>query len=107
MKYKFLVYCPDNKKIIDKIIKTASNFNAGIYGKYSQVAYITHGEGNWKTGVGANPYEGRIGKVTRSSVAKIEMTCDQKDAEDIIQAIKKVHPWEQVDIEFIQIKVFS
>lgn len=29
MKYKFFVYCPDDKEIIDRIIKTASKYGAG------------------------------------------------------------------------------
>ena len=103
MKYKFFVYCPDKKPLIDTIIRTAAKLGAGIYGKYSEVAFITHGEGNWKSGIGAHPVEGTAGKVTRSKVARIEMTCLKKHAKKIETTIKSVHPWEQVDIEFIAI----
>lgn len=104
MKYKFYVYCPDDKLVINRIIKAASKHSAGVYGNYSHVAYITHGEGNWKTEKGASPFEGTVGEITRSPVAKIEMTCLAKHANEIDKAIKDVHPWEQVDIEFVRIE---
>jgi hypothetical protein len=104
MKYKFFVYCPDESRLIDKIIRTAAKHEAGIYGNYSHVAYITHGEGNWKTEKGAKPHEGKVGTNTRSKVAKIEMTCDGKAIEQLASDIKAIHPWEQVDIEFIRIE---
>ena len=94
----------DEKEIINKIINVASKEGAGVYGNYSQVVFITHGVGNWKSEKGANPLQGRLGKVTRAPVAKIEMTCPRKLAEQIEVAIKHVHPWEQVDIEFVKIE---
>ncbi len=32
------------------------------------------------------------------------MSCERKMAKQIEKSIKKVHPWEQVDIEFIKIE---
>lgn len=104
MKYKFFVYCPDEEKIIKNIIEAASRYGAGIYGNYSKVAFITHGSGNWKSEEGAHPVEGKVGEITRSPVAKIEMSCLSQKAKQIEKAIKEVHPWEQVDIEFIRIE---
>lgn len=103
MKYKFFVYCPDDKKVIHAIIQSASKFGAGIYGNYSHVAFITHGEGNWKTEKGAQPFEGKVGSITRARVAKIEMSCHSSKAKRIEKSIKAVHPWEQVDIEFVRV----
>lgn len=102
--YKFFVYCPDEKEFINRVIKAAAKYGAGVYGSYSHVAYITHGEGNWKTEKGARPIEGKVGTTTRSPVAKIEMICAATNAMQIVKAIKAVHPWEQVDIEFVRIE---
>lgn len=104
MKYKFFVYCPDEERVINDIIRAVSDCGAGRYGNYTQVAHITHGEGNWKSETGAHPAQGKVGEVSRLPVAKIEMTCPSGKARQIEQAIKKVHPWEQVDIEFIRIE---
>jgi|SRR3989344_7608579 len=104
MKLKFYVYCPDDKKVINDIIGAAARFGAGIYGNYSQVAFFTKGVGNWKTESGAKPFLGKIGKVTRAPVVRIEMTCQKESAKEIEQAIKKIHPWEQVDNEFVSLE---
>ena len=104
MNYKFFVYCPDEEQVINKIIKEASKHGAGIYGDYSHVAHITHGEGNWKSEEGARPFQGKVGEITKTPVAKIEITCSIESAKEIAKAIKKIHPWEQVDIEFIRIE---
>jgi hypothetical protein len=104
MKLKFFVYCPDEEKIIKDIITTASKYGAGTYGNYSQVAFITYGKGNWKSEEGSKPFQGKVGKVTRASVVRIEMTCLTKNAKQVENAIKQIHPWEQVDIEFFRIE---
>ena len=101
MKLKFYVYCPDDEEVIKQIIRESSTLGAGVYGKYSQVAFLTHGEGNWEPEEGAKPYLGEVGQITRAPVVRIEMTCDKKQADKIVEAIKEVHPWEEVDIEFV------
>jgi hypothetical protein len=104
MKYKFFVYCPEEKEVIDNIILAASKHGAGIYGNYSHIAHITHGEGNWKSEKGAHPYQGKVGEMTKYPVAKIEMMCPASKAKLIEREIRKVHPWERVDIEFFRIE---
>lgn len=104
MKLKFFVYCPDSKKIISAVISAAALKGAGVYGHYSHVAFMTHGTGHWRTEQGAKPYEGKVGKITRSPVVRLEMTCEEKDMAEIAKAVKKVHPWEQVDIECVALK---
>ena len=101
MKLKFYVYCPDDEEVLKQIIQVASVLGAGVYGKYSQVAFLTHGEGNWESEKGANPFQGTVGQITRAPVVRIEMTCEKKKANKISEAIKEVHPWEEVDIEFV------
>ena len=104
MRYKFFVYCPEEKDVINNIIEAASKNGAGIYGNYSHIAHITHGEGNWKSETGSKPYQGHVGEKSRLPVAKIEMMCPSEKSKQIEIAIKKVHPWERVDIEFIRIE---
>ena len=103
MQYKFFVYCPDEEKLIQKIIDVASEKGAGVYGNYSHVAFVTHGNGYWVSEEGAHPVEGEIGKQTKSKNARIEMTCPAKKIDEIVHAIKTVHPWEQVDIECMRL----
>ena len=103
---KFMVYCPDDEKVISAIIKAASSAGAGWYGRYSQVAFVTHGEGNWKSETGTHPVHGKVGEITRMKSVKIEMPVPSEKAKKVALAIRKVHPWEQVDIEFIQVEEY-
>lgn len=104
MRYKFFVYCPCDEKVINEIIDVASNSGAGIIGNYSHNAFITRGFGNWKSETGSHPTIGEVGKTTRIPEARIEMDCPADLAKKIEKAIKKVHPYEEVNIFFIKIE---
>lgn len=106
MKLKFIVYSPDDKKIVNAIIDAASEAGAGWFGDYSRVAFVTHGEGSWKPEAGADPVDGKVGEVTRKKTAKIEMPVPSEKASAVAKAIRSVHPWEQVDTEFIRVEEY-
>jgi len=44
--------------------------------------------------------------MTHKATAKIEMPCPSEKALAVAAAIRRVHPWEQVDIEFIRVEEF-
>lgn len=90
--------------MIKKIIDAATKAGAGIIGNYSQCAFIQKGQGNWKSEKGSTPYIGRVGKVSRVNEVKIEMECPIKSAKRVKDAIRKVHPYEEVVIEFLRLE---
>lgn len=100
---KFFVFCPNDDTLIQAIINAASKHGAGIYGNYSHNAFITRGNGQWKSEIGSHPYEGTVGELTQTTVAKVEMMCPKNKAKVIDSEIKKIHPWEQVDIDYIEL----
>ena len=102
--YKLYIFCPDNPKIINKIINTASDAGAGIMGNYSHCATIFKGVSQWKSEKGAHPTIGKVGTVSHVPEVKIEMLCPEEKAEKVKAAIKKVHPYEEPVIEFIKIE---
>lgn len=103
MRLKLIVFCPDDKDVIARIIKAASESGAGIIGKYTENAFITKGTGHWRTPIDGNPHIGTPGEETYADEVKIEMECDKKDAKNISEAIKNVHPYETVAIDFVQL----
>jgi len=103
MLYKLYVYCPTDDVLIQNIIHAAAERGAGTYGSYSHVAFVTEGNGYWRSGTGAKPVHGRVGTDTKAGVVRIEMICDAKDSAGIAEAIKAMHPWEQVDVEFVEV----
>ncbi|OGG35268.1 hypothetical protein A2363_02485 [Candidatus Gottesmanbacteria bacterium RIFOXYB1_FULL_47_11] len=101
MNYQLFVFCPDDETIINKIIDAASNAGAGILENYSHCAFVTRGKSQWKSEQGAHPSEGKVGELTKVTGAKIEMRCSEKKRIAVEKAIRKVHPYEEPDIQFI------
>lgn len=103
MKYKFFVFAPDDQEIIDKIIHAASEAGAGNVGNYSHCAFIQRGQGNWFSEEGSNPTIGKVGEMSRVDEVKIEMECPQELAVNVKKAIQKVHPYDEVEVDFVQL----
>ena len=104
MKYKLFVFVPDDEKEIVNVIEAASKAGAGIIGNYSQCAFITKGFGNWKSEEGSTPTIGKVGEVSRIPEVKIEMECPTDKAKEIKKAIQKAHPYEEVEVDFVELK---
>lgn len=104
MKYQLFVFCPDDEKVIDKIIEAASTAGAGVVGNYSHCAFVTRGRSQWKTEPGAHPHIGEVGKLSKIIGAKIEMPCPDDKRLAVEKAIRNVHPYEEPDIQFIRLE---
>ena len=107
MHYKVYIYAPDDEETIANIIHAAAEAGAGQIGNYSQCAFVSKGWGQWKTGEGATPFFGIIGEVSRMDEVKIEMRCPTEYALAVQKAVKEVHPFEEVNIEFISLADIS
>ena len=104
MNYQLFVFCPDDENVINNIIDAASAEGAGIVGNYSHCAFVTRGSSQWKSEPGTHPHEGKVGKLTKVIGAKIEMICPKEKHIAVAKAIRKVHPYEEPDIQFVQIE---
>jgi hypothetical protein len=104
MLFRLFVFCPDDEQIIAAIIGAAAAAGAGVIGNYSQCAFITRGQGNWKAQPGAHPTIGQVGQVTRVSQVKIEMRCPAEQAKAVAGAIRRVHPYEEAVIDFVRLE---
>lgn len=100
---KISVFCPESHT--DQVIKAMAEKGAGTIGKYTHCAYITNGFGNWMPKKGANPYSGKVGKMSREKENRIEMVCPKDKVDDVTKAIKKIHPYETPEIDIYEIKL--
>jgi hypothetical protein len=105
--YKFIVFCPREESVIRAIIDAASNAGAGNIGKYKKCAFTTDGIGTWVADNNANPARGEVGKIEKIEEVKIEMQCPKEAMQDVFNAIKKVHPYEEVVIDIFAMEEFS
>ncbi len=105
--YKFFVFAPREEKVIRLIIDAASDAGAGTIGKYKKCAFITEGFGTWLADKDANPTLGEVGKVEKIEEVKIEMECPDEVMQNVVDAIKKVHPYEEVVIDVFKMERFE
>lgn len=69
--------------------------NAGHIGNYDCCLSYSHVKGTWRPLKGTKPYNGTQGKLSVEDELKIEVTCKIEDVDAIIEAVKKVHPYEE------------
>lgn len=91
---KIVVYVPQG---YEEIVKNAMcNVGAGFIGNYSNCTFQTQGIGSFKPLEGANPFIGEIGKIEKTQEIRIETIVPQKILNKVINAMLKVHPYEEV-----------
>ena len=93
MKYKLVVYVPIKDA---DLVREAIGSVGGTIGKYSHCSFSSLGVGRFLPLEGANPTIGEVGKMEVVEEERIEVTVEEKFLEDVISAMKKVHPYEEV-----------
>ena len=91
---KFVVFVPENDA--DKVRQAIGEAGAGKIGNYDFCSFSTKGIGRYKPTEGAVPAIGAVGKFESVAEERIEVVCPRKILEDVINAVKKVHPYEEV-----------
>lgn len=94
MKYKFVVYVPLTHT--DVVRKAIGEAGGGKIGNYSHCSFSAVGQGRFLPGEGANPHIGSTGSLEAVEEEKIEMTVDEAVLQEVINAMKEVHPYEEV-----------
>lgn len=91
---KIVVFVP---KTHTEIVRQAlGDAGAGKIGNYSHCSYSVDGVGRYKPLSGAKPFIGEVGKPEEVEEERIECVCDKEKAKEVISAMRKVHPYEEV-----------
>lgn len=96
-KVKIVVFVPQTHA--DIVRESMANAGAGKIGNYSFCTFSSIGVGRFKPEGGANPYVGEIGKIELVNEERIETICDRENLQKVVEAIKKVHPYEEVALD--------
>lgn len=91
---KIVVFVP--KSHTDIVRQAIGDAGGGKIGNYSHCSYSVDGKGRYKPLEGAKPAIGKVGQYEEVEEERIEFVCNRSEAKQIIQAIKKVHPYEEV-----------
>lgn len=91
---KIVVFVP--KSHTDIVRQAMGDAGAGKIGNYSHCSYSVDGIGRFLPMEGARPAIGEVGKPEEVQEERIEGVCDKAKAKEVISAIRKVHPYEEV-----------
>lgn len=94
---KLVVFVPE--KYADKVRKAMGEAGAGIVGYYSFSSFSVKGIGRFKPEKGAHPAIGKVGKLEEVKEERIETVCPKEKLDEVIKAIKRVHPHEEVALD--------
>jgi len=93
-KVKIVVFVPLTHT--DKVREAIGKAGGGTIGNYNYCSFSSIGIGRFKPNSKANPHIGKANKLESVQEERIEFICLKSKAKDIINEIKKVHPYEEV-----------
>ena len=94
---KIVVFVPEAN--LDAVLKAIGDAGAGKIGNYSHCTFSTKGTGRFLPLEGAHPVIGKVGQLEEVIEEKIETVCERNNLQNVLVAIKKVHPYEEVAID--------
>jgi hypothetical protein len=95
--YKIVVFVPTSHA--DQVREAMGKAGAGRIGNYTYCSFTSKGIGRFKPEQGANPTIGSVGKFEEVEEERIEMVCESSLLQQVIAAIKAVHPYEEVALD--------
>ncbi|HYH36369.1 MAG TPA: hypothetical protein VD706_02620 [Candidatus Saccharimonadales bacterium] len=82
-----------------RLRRAIGDAGGGKLGNYSHASFSVKGTGQFLPGKGAKPAIGKVGQLEEVIEEKIEFTCEKEKLPDIIEVIRKSHPYEEPVID--------
>ncbi len=96
---KLEIFIPESH--LTTLQETLRNLDAGHIGNYDACLSYSRVISTWRPLHGSKPFIGIVDEVSEEYELKVEVTCKLSQLETIIQAIKKIHPYEEPVINAI------
>lgn len=100
-RFKIVVYVPLTHA--DAVREAMGAAGGGKIGKYSHCSFTTRGTGRFRPEAGANPLIGEVGKLEMVEEERIEMTCAADVVGNVIPAMKRAHPYDEIAFDVIEL----
>jgi|SRR6266478_4983868 hypothetical protein len=94
---KLVVFVPTTHA--DIVREAMGKAGAGRIGDYYFCSFSVKGISRFKPAEGASPTIGKIGELESVEEERIEAVCPKDKLKEVIEAIKKVHPYEEVAMD--------
>lgn len=100
---KLVVFTPISHA--DIIREALGNAGAGKIGNYDFCTFSTRGTGRYRGNENSNPAIGTALKYEAVEEERIEVVVPREILEDVIDAVKKVHPYEEVAFDVYSLEM--
>ena len=98
---KLEIFIPETH--LPALQRALQEVDAGHIGNYDSCMSSSEVIGYWRPLEGCNPYIGNEGEISKEPEVKVEVTVFTEAVDRTIEAIKKVHPYEEPVINAIPI----
>ena len=98
---KIIVFIP--KKFSEKVKEEMFKAGAGKFKNYDYCSFETEGIGQFRPLKNAKPFVGTIEKLEKVIEVRVEMICDEHCLENVVLAMRKSHPYEEVAFDVISL----
>jgi hypothetical protein len=95
--HKLVWFVPENA--LDATREAVFAAGAGKIGDYERCSWYTSGTGTFLPGPGADPAIGEPGEEERTEELRVETVVPAERAADVVAALRKAHPYEEVAFE--------
>ncbi len=89
----------------DVVRQAMGDAGAGKIGNYSFCTFSSVGTGRFLPLEGAHPAVGAVGKLEQVAEERIETVCDRGLVAGVVEAVKKVHPYEEIPIDIYPLEL--
>lgn len=98
---KLEVFIPESH--VRALFEALTQVDVGHIGNYDHCFSVSSVRGYWRPLPGADPYDGEVGVISEAAEFKVEANCRREQVPAAIQAILRVHPYEQPVINVIRL----
>jgi hypothetical protein len=91
---KLVVFVPESHA--DAVRTALGEAGAGTIGNYTYCSFSSKGIGRFRPEEGARPTIGSVGSLESVNEERIEVVCERKLLDVIVESMKKAHPYEEV-----------
>ncbi|MCB9091725.1 MAG: NGG1p interacting factor NIF3 [Halobacteriovoraceae bacterium] len=100
--YLVYFYVPQEHK--EAVKEAMFSAGAGKIGEYSHCSFEYSGVGQYLPLEDSRPFEGKKGEISKVQEVKVEMVCAKDRKNQVLEALKKSHPYEEPAYGFIAIE---
>ena len=102
--FKLCIYVPSSHlEIVKSAIFTAG---AGTISAYSHCSWEVKGLGQFKPGVGAQPFVGAVDRLEQVVEYRLETIVTEAKVVEVVAALRKAHPYEEPAYDVIKLEPY-